>query len=67
MKLYREEELGDDIKKVDILTVTELGAIQIGWFNPDSGRFCYTDEKEAWPEPKRRFTKPVYALLEEGK
>lgn len=32
---------------------------QVGWFNPASQRFCYTDEKEANPEYFRRYTVPV--------
>ncbi len=35
---------------------------QIGWFNPNSKRFCYIDEMEAWPEHRARFTVPVIAV-----
>ncbi len=35
---------------------------QIGWFNPASKRFCYSDEKETWPESRQGYTIPVFAL-----
>ena len=38
------------------------GAIHIGWFCPGSKRFCYTDEKQAWPVSRQAFTVPVYAI-----
>lgn len=40
---------------------------QIGWYNPDSKRFCYTDEKDYDEQldpgfrGKRGYTVPVYA------
>lgn len=35
---------------------------QIGWFNPASKRFCYTDEKEVWPDRRSSYTHPVFAI-----
>ena len=37
----------------------------IGWFDPGSKRFCYTDEKETWPDRRRGYTWPVYASPKE--
>ncbi len=34
---------------------------QIGWFNPDSKRFCYSDEKETYPGYNIRYVVPVFA------
>lgn len=33
---------------------------QIGWFNPGSKRFCYSDEKEAWPANCVCYSIPVF-------
>ena len=38
----------------------------IGWYNPNSKRFCYKDEKETRPEHFKGYKQPVYAVLEEG-
>ena len=37
----------------------------IGWLDPGSKRFCYADEKEAWPEQRQGFTQAVYIIEEE--
>jgi hypothetical protein len=42
-------------------TIVEAGN-QIGWFNPASKRFCYTDEREHRPERMREYSVPVYAI-----
>jgi hypothetical protein len=36
---------------------------QIGWFDPASKRFCYSDEKEAWPDTKQGYVIPVFAAF----
>ena len=36
--------------------------IQIGWFNINSRRFCYTDEKEFRPHSFKDYTWAVYAI-----
>lgn len=33
---------------------------QLGWYDPGSKRFCYSDEKEAWPDTKQGYTIPVF-------
>lgn len=38
---------------------------QIGWYNPDSKRFCYMDEKATGSETTQGYTKPVYVLSPE--
>jgi hypothetical protein len=38
---------------------------QIGWFDPGSKRFCYTDTKEVHPESNAGHTIPVFAALGE--
>ncbi len=35
---------------------------QIGWFNPVSNRFCYSDEKDFRPERHTEYSVPVYAI-----
>jgi hypothetical protein len=35
---------------------------QIGWFEPGSKRFCYTDEKKTWPDSHSDYTHPVFAI-----
>jgi len=35
---------------------------QIGWFDPGSRRFCYTDEKEHRPDLKTGYTHPVFSI-----
>jgi hypothetical protein len=37
---------------------------QIGWFDPGSKRFCYTDEKEHRQSGMPAYTIPVYAIEE---
>ncbi len=37
-------------------------AEQIGWFDPASKRFCYSDEKEVWPDTRQGYTVPVFTL-----
>lgn len=32
---------------------------QVGWFNPESRRFCYSDEKEFWPDRRVGYSLPV--------
>lgn len=39
--------------------------IQIGWYNPGSHRFCYTDEKEARPDNHTAYTVPVYIFRDD--
>lgn len=34
---------------------------QIGWFDPATKRFCYTDERAKWPDRRATYTVPVYA------
>ena len=46
----------------ELLCSVPDGAIHIGWFCPGSKRFCYTDEKQAWPVSRQAFTVPVYAI-----
>ena len=41
-------------------------SILIGWYNPNSKRFCYKDEKETRPDFHKGYKLPVYAVLEEG-
>ena len=38
----------------------EVTIDQIGWFNPGSKRFCYTDEKEVHPQHHTSYTKSVF-------
>lgn len=33
---------------------------QIGWYNPESERFCYLGDKRTWYGSRRRYTIPVY-------
>lgn len=33
---------------------------QIGWFNPNSKRFCYLDEQEAHPDLFKTYCVPVF-------
>jgi len=40
---------------------TEKEELQIGWYDPGSKRFCYTDVKEASPDQHKGYTVPVYA------
>jgi hypothetical protein len=35
---------------------------QIGWFDPGSKRFAYTDEKDWRPDRHKSYTVPVYAI-----
>lgn len=35
---------------------------QIGWFDPGSKRFCYTDEKDYRADRHKSYTVPVYAI-----
>ncbi len=37
-------------------------AEQIGWFDPGSKRFCYSDERETWPDTKQGYTIPVFTF-----
>ena len=55
-RAVREEHLKpivDAAKKYDNLE-------QLGWYDPGSKRFCYSDEKEAWPDTKQGYTIPVF-------
>ena len=35
---------------------------QIGWFDPGSKRFCYTDEKDHFAPRNDDYTHPVFAV-----
>ncbi len=35
---------------------------QIGWFDPGSKRFCYSDEKEYDPERRTFYTEPAFVV-----
>ena len=35
--------------------------LHIGWYSPDEKRFCYCDEKEAYPDRRNHYTIKVYA------
>ena len=39
---------------------------QIGWFNPGSKRFCYTDEKQHMQSNKASYTVPVFVRGSDG-
>jgi len=39
---------------------------QIGWYNPDSKRFCYMDEKATGSETTQGYTEPVYWINKGG-
>lgn len=36
--------------------------IQVGWFSPQSHRFCYTDEKDVCPDSHKDYNIPVFAI-----
>ncbi len=67
-------DLEDELKRWDqglmpmrMETLMEVARLvanseQIGWFDPASKRFCYSDEKEAWPDRRRGYTVPVFTL-----
>lgn len=33
---------------------------QIGWFCPETKRFCYSDEKSSWPKRRVTYSVPVF-------
>ena len=37
---------------------------QIGWFHPDSRRFCYLDERNARPDLYEGYSMPVFVCGE---
>ena len=46
------------------LTMVPVVFLQIGWFNPDSKRFCYTDVKEHSPNHHASYTEPVLVAID---
>lgn len=57
LRAYRDNRLRTKIEWRDSLE-------QIGWFDPGSKRFCYTDTKEVHPESNAGHTIPVFVALE---
>ena len=55
-----------DCVLVQRLLVDREAMDQIGWFNPGSKRFCYTDEKEFSPQHNASYTKPVFVATAIG-
>ena len=58
LKARAEDDLGTNQEWRDSLE-------QIGWFDPGSKRFCYTDTKEVHPESNAGHTIPVFVALGE--
>jgi len=52
-------------QKLIVDTIRQVGQ-QIGWFDPQTKRFCYNDEKEHFPRMKK-YKIPVYAIPDEDK
>ena len=46
------------------LTMVPIVFLQIGWFDPGSKRFCYTDVKEHSPNHHASYTEPVLVAID---